>query len=113
MKSFKAKGKRLTTFDVEAINELEPVRFKEKQSETQNGDENEIDENEPEGEAEVTTVSESENADGDEVPEVVVKTKPAAKKAIPAADDNEILPEDITGSKKSEDESDGAQLSLF
>jgi len=113
VKSFKAKGKRLTTFDVEAINELEPVRFKEKQSETQNGDENEIDENEPEGEAEVTTVSESENADGDEVPEVVVKTKPAAKKAIPAADDNEILPEDITGSKKSEDESDGAQLSLF
>lgn len=113
VKSFKAKGKRLTTFDVEAINELEPVRFKEKQSETQNGDENEIDENEPEGEAEVTTVSESENADGDEVPEVVVKTKSAAKKAIPAADDNEILPEDITGSKKSEDESDGAQLSLF
>ena len=113
VKSFKAKGKRLTTFDVEAINELEPVRFKEKEPETQNGDENEIDENEPEGEAEVTTVSESENADGDEVPEVVVKTKSAAKKAIPAADDNEILPEDITGSKKSEDESDGAQLSLF
>jgi cell division protein FtsN len=30
VKSFKAKGKRLTTFEVETINELEPVRFKEK-----------------------------------------------------------------------------------
>lgn len=113
VKSFKAKGKRLTTFDVEAINELEPVRFKEKQSETQNGDENEIDENEPESEAEVATESEGKNAGGDEVAEVVVKTKPAAKKAIPATEDNEILPDDITGNKKSEDESDGAQLSLF
>nr|MBP6635771.1 DNA gyrase/topoisomerase IV subunit A [Paludibacter sp.] len=113
VKSFKAKGKRLTTFDVEAINELEPVRFKEKEPETQNGDENEIEENEPEGEAEVTTVSGNENADGDEVPEVVVKTKPTAKKAIPATEDNEILPDDIIGNKKSEDESDGAQLSLF
>lgn len=28
VKSFKAKGKRLTTFDVETINELEPLRFK-------------------------------------------------------------------------------------
>jgi len=30
VKSFKAKGKRLSTFDVETINELEPVRFKPK-----------------------------------------------------------------------------------
>lgn len=29
VKSFKAKGKRLTTFDVKTINELEPLRFKE------------------------------------------------------------------------------------
>lgn len=28
VKSFKAKGKRLTTFEVESINEIEPVRFK-------------------------------------------------------------------------------------
>jgi topoisomerase-4 subunit A len=112
VKSFKAKGKRLTTFEVEAINELEPVRFKEKQTETQNGDENEIDENEPDGEAEVTTISSNGNADSDEVPEVV-KTKSAAKKAIPSTDDSAILTEDITGSKKSEDEFDGAQLSLF
>ncbi|NDP19480.1 MAG: DNA gyrase/topoisomerase IV subunit A [Paludibacter sp.] len=30
VKSFKAKGKRLTTFEVETINELEPLRFKVK-----------------------------------------------------------------------------------
>ncbi|MDD4968241.1 MAG: DNA gyrase/topoisomerase IV subunit A [Paludibacter sp.] len=29
IKSYKAKGKRLTTFEVETINELEPLRFKE------------------------------------------------------------------------------------
>ena len=31
VKSHKAKGKRLTTYEVESINELEPVRFKEKE----------------------------------------------------------------------------------
>lgn len=30
VKSYKAKGKRLTTFEVKTINELEPLRFKEK-----------------------------------------------------------------------------------
>jgi topoisomerase-4 subunit A len=31
VKSYKAKGKRLTTFEVETINELDPVRFKKKE----------------------------------------------------------------------------------
>jgi topoisomerase-4 subunit A len=42
VKSFKAKGKRLTTFEVETINELEPVRFappKEENDEVPNEDE--------------------------------------------------------------------------
>jgi topoisomerase-4 subunit A len=29
VKSFKAKGKRITTFEIETINELEPARFPE------------------------------------------------------------------------------------
>jgi topoisomerase-4 subunit A len=29
VKSYKAKGKRLTNFEVASINELEPIRFKE------------------------------------------------------------------------------------
>lgn len=32
-KSYKAKGKRLTTFEVETINELEPIKFKKKEEE--------------------------------------------------------------------------------
>jgi topoisomerase-4 subunit A len=42
VKSFKAKGKRLTTFEVETINELDPVRLKEEpeeNSDNTNGDE--------------------------------------------------------------------------
>lgn len=40
VKSFKAKGKRLTTFEVESINELEPVRFNAPAPNDDNGDEN-------------------------------------------------------------------------
>ena len=41
VKSYKAKGKRLTTFEVEVINELDPVRFKpaEKPEDEENGSE--------------------------------------------------------------------------
>jgi topoisomerase-4 subunit A len=48
VKSYKAKGKRLTTFEVETVNELEPVRFKEKNNEEStviNSDEEEDNEN--------------------------------------------------------------------
>ena len=38
IKSFKAKGKRLTTFEVETINELEPLRQNESRNATQNED---------------------------------------------------------------------------
>ena len=43
IKSYKAKGKRLTTFEVESINELEPIRFappKEENPDEDNGNEN-------------------------------------------------------------------------
>lgn len=49
VKSFKAKGKRLSTFEVETVNELDPVRFKtENKEESGNGGED--DDNEPDGE---------------------------------------------------------------
>lgn len=44
VKGFKAKGKRISTFTVEAINELEPIRFPE---ETPDDEENEDDKEEP------------------------------------------------------------------
>ncbi len=40
VKSYKAKGKRLTTFEVETINELEPVRFNTPPGSENNGEEN-------------------------------------------------------------------------
>lgn len=45
VKGFKAKGKRLTTFEVKVINELEPLRFAEKKENEiseENGDDGEI-----------------------------------------------------------------------
>ncbi len=39
VKSYKAKGKRLTTFEVAEIKELEPVRFNPKKEENESGDE--------------------------------------------------------------------------
>ena len=38
VKGFKAKGKRISTFNIEAINELEPVRFPEEKQEANEGD---------------------------------------------------------------------------
>lgn len=44
VKSFKAKGKRITTFTVDSINELEPLRFPEKEENDYQEDENDNDE---------------------------------------------------------------------
>lgn len=46
VKSFKAKGKRLTTFKVDTINELEPIRFPEKPEEPDEPEQVDIDDEE-------------------------------------------------------------------
>ncbi|MBE6300564.1 MAG: DNA gyrase/topoisomerase IV subunit A [Parabacteroides distasonis] len=51
VKGFKAKGKRISTFEIETINELDPVRFASK-TETQQKEENEDEEGIIEGESE-------------------------------------------------------------
>lgn len=75
VKSFKAKGKRLTTFEVETINELEPVRFKteskKRDDEEDNGDNN--DEND-EGE---------EDAEPEEIIVLTDETETTAKSDLP------------------------------
>ena len=43
VKGFKAKGKRLSTYQIESIEELEPVRFPEKTDDTEDSDEPEED----------------------------------------------------------------------
>lgn len=54
VKSFKAKGKRLSTFEIGVVRELEPIRFPEKKEESEDGDEDqdgsvkiEIDDDDP------------------------------------------------------------------
>lgn len=127
VKSFKAKGKRLTTFNVETVNELEPLRFKEPvenytsnaQEETEedltggdeNGDENENGNNggadsEPKSEPVETTDSE----------EVAEKVKPSkSKKKAESSQSQDILPpvgEEIPDNRKIIDEITG-QMTLF
>ena len=45
MKGFKAKGKRLSTWQIESITELEPVRFPENNEEEEDTDSTENEEN--------------------------------------------------------------------
>lgn len=66
VKGFKAKGKRLSTFEVETINELEPVRFA---STSQSQEEN----NEGEGETELD--SDVDESDSDIIDEITGQMK--------------------------------------
>lgn len=66
VKGFKAKGKRLSTFEVETINELEPVRFA---SMPQSQEEN----NEGEGETELD--SDADKSDSDIIDEITGQMK--------------------------------------
>jgi topoisomerase IV subunit A len=109
VKSYKAKGKRLTTFEVETINELEPIRFAPAKEE--NPKENESGEN-PEGTEEGTEVS--ENTEMTTVAEEAeVKTvKPKKEKTIKTVPNDSVLPDDIIDQSKALDDITG-QLTLF
>jgi topoisomerase IV subunit A len=82
VKSFKAKGKRLTTFEVETINELEPIRFKEKvevpTEDSRETNENDGAEDTEEGYGEVTDSNESpEEQSGNQESEDIEEIVPA------------------------------------
>ncbi len=137
VKSFRAKGKRLTTYEVETINELEPTRFKTDQLENgsdenglDNNDENRNDEDieiaelsengnkNPESDELSNTVaeikiSETENAstkNTEQESEVQKKTK--KPKTIKSANNESVLPDEIVDQKKIIDDITG-QMSLF
>lgn len=122
VKSFKAKGKRLSTFTVQTIKELEPLRFAEPKEEKTiqdaaggNGD----DADDTDGE--ITETAETENNADNTIPEkpkavaegIEVTTATPAEKApktrkpktIKAATNDSVLPDDIV-------DNDG-QLTLF
>ncbi len=96
VKSYKARGKRLTTFDVETINELEPERFKPEQDDEK---EKKEDENENGNSGEDTN---NEKSDGKQI-EQITEDKEASDSVLPH--------KTVNGNKDSDDVS--GQLSLF
>ena len=136
VKSFKAKGKRLTTFEVESINELEPVRFKTENTEENNTDnsagengndtdeENETEPTESGAEtvteetdedispAESTTVTEEPVVASAEIKTEEKPEKPKKAKTTKQVSNDSVLPDDIVDQNKIIDDVTG-QLSLF
>jgi len=118
VKSYKAKGKRLTTFEVETINELEPIRFAPpKEENTNSGEEN------GENSEETEDISEAnenlETPTSEEIPETPkvedTEEKPAKtkkEKTIKTIPNDSVLPDDIIDQGKELDDLTG-QLSLF
>jgi len=105
IKGYKAKGKRLTTFEVETINELEPLRFaptKEEQPDgNDGGNSEEIDPEEANEETEATA---------DESVTEVPKTK--AEKTTKTTKNDSVLPDDIIDQQQIIDDITG-QMTLF
>ncbi|HHT22099.1 MAG TPA: DNA gyrase/topoisomerase IV subunit A [Bacteroidales bacterium] len=92
VKGFKARGKRLTTFEVETINELEPIRFKpEKETEDKNEDEE-------------MTENGNGNDNDNEVNNDVLEESP--KSESEDSEDKLIKEENDTGDSKEEGESE-------
>lgn len=131
VKSFRAKGKRLTTYEVETINELEPLRFKTEEQENGSKENEEIlnddDSENNEGNDNGTETKESgENSAAEEqtVNETVVETeenpeqapelqkKTKKPKTIKSTTNNSVLPDEIVDQKKIIDDITG-QMSLF
>ena len=121
VKSYKAKGKRLTTFEVETINELEPIRFAPPKEEntTEGGESSDISE-ETEVSPEVTEDTEESNSETNEATTETPKAenteeksaKTKKEKTIKTIPNDSVLPDDIIDQGKELDDLTG-QLSLF
>ncbi len=123
VKSFKAKGKRLTTFEVETINELEPVRFKEKPEEPNGDDSEDEGGNDTDSENDETKkdaagiVTEDEPKDKEVQEEKPLKPEKATlkekkEKLTEVIKNDSVLPDDIVDNGKTNDDITG-QLTLF
>lgn len=97
VKSFRAKGKRITTFEVEAITELEPVRFKAPEENQENNEDEAEGVNGEESGEEETSVTES-NASEDQED---VQSDGVEDEILPPVDeekpDNRKIIDEITG----------------
>ncbi|MEA4936715.1 MAG: DNA gyrase/topoisomerase IV subunit A [Paludibacter sp.] len=97
VKSFRAKGKRITTFEVGAITEQEPVRFKTPEENQENNEDEGDEANGEEPEEEETSVTEN-NASEDQED---VQSDGAEDEILPPVDeekpDNRKIIDEITG----------------
>ena len=114
VKSFKARGKRLTTFEVKTINELEPLRFAEKEEDDLPDENNEDFENEE-------SKNEALENDSEESVKKEIREEKAGKEAESqtqkkstsnAQKNDSVLPDDIVNNNPP-DISGGGQMSLF
>nr|WP_239057050.1 DNA gyrase/topoisomerase IV subunit A [Paludibacter sp. 221] len=105
VKSFKARGKRLTTFNVKNIKELEPLRFAEKK-------EDELpDEGENNGDDEILTEEELiQDETNEEIPAKAEKKK-AEEESKDIQKNDSVLPDDVVKNPPSSEE--GGQMTLF
>ena len=111
VKSSKAKGKRLTTFEVETINELEPLRFAPEVNESA-GENSENDDSENEGsENEATNEIEPKDSGGITEQNVQPKVQEIEPKKDQIENDS-VLPDEIIDQKRLLDDITG-QLTLF
>ena len=122
VKSFKAKGKRLTTFEVETINELDPVRFAPaKEQNPDGGDDKDNVEQTSENEDVMvdapvgSEAKETENINNNVVPEAVAgmdDTKNKKAKTSAVVQNDTVLPDEIIDQNRIIDDITG-QLTLF
>ena len=123
VKSYKAKGKRLTTFEVDTINELDPIRFAPVKEAGKNSGENEENtdgtadtdstKNETEND-EITAVSEDkELAEYSDEPELTVtQTKPPKKEKPAKPAETQTADDDVIDQQRIIDDMTG-QMTLF
>jgi len=116
VKSFKARGKRLATFEVKTIKELEPLRFAEKAEEDNSPDGN--GENDEELENIDVENAEMEDDLADDLVEEEIHEEKVGKKAEEPKKskpdiqkNNSVLPDDIVDNPPNVE--DGGQMSLF
>ncbi len=111
VKSFKARGKRLTTFEVESINELEPLRFAPVEAENPNDPDNDSPQNENSSDDEA--INEANSVERNEVETTEKSEKNTKEKATVAPGENDsVLPDEIVDPNRIIDDING-QLTLF
>ncbi len=106
VKSFKARGKRISQFLVKQVNELEPTRFPEPKDEPVPDDETSIDETEEEEEQQVEAVAVVDESDPTEI--VEVEEKPA-QKVEPEKKEKTVAPKEKTATKPAKEQETSIQ----